>query len=664
MKVALLATHLNLTDQSMPLRTLTLISLLAVSLCPSLPADVTLPSIVSDGMILQRDSDLTVWGWADPDEKVSVHFLGKSLSTTADAAGNWQVSLPPSPAGGPHQMRIAGKNEITLRNILMGDVWLCSGQSNMTHAFDRWQEEYAAEIAASKNAQIRQFRVPTNPILTGPQKDFPGLSWQEADPQSLLEFTVVGYFHAKKLFDKYKVPQGIIMSCVGGTRIEAWTSEAGFKNFPDILDTIERNKDTEYVNRINAEAKADRESDTPPPSEDRGLASAPKWYDPAHQPLNWKSINIPGYWEDQGLRNLDGVVWYRREIEIPAALAGQEIKVKLGRIRNADELYVNGQKVGNTTYEYPQRRYTIPTDLTKPGKNLFVIRVTNYAGSGGFIHDKPYQLEVAGQTIDLKGTWHYKVGEVYRPTRSYKQGISAQSQPSALYNGMIAPFTRYGLHGMLWYQGESNAGNPVSYREFLPNLIADWRQQWNAPNATFLIAQLPNFMDIDFLPPSHSNWAEMREVQLQTALETPNTGLGIAIDLGEWNDIHPGNKKQVGERLALQAMQHAYGETDLVTSGPLFRSQEIVDDTIVLHFDHTGSGLVSSNGEQLAHFAIAGEDKKFVWGDAVIKGDTVVVSSDEVPAPRYVRYAWADNPDFANLGNAEGLPASPFRTDR
>ncbi len=645
-----------------PRRTL-LLALIASLFCTASQADVTLPSIVSDGMILQRDSKLTIWGWADPAENVSVSFLGKTQKTKADANGNWETTLPATPAGGPYQMEIAGKNNITLQNILMGDVWLCSGQSNMTHAFNRWQEEYATEIAHSTSSQIRQFYVPTNPILTGPQKGYPGLSWKEANPQNLLDFTVIGYFHAKKLYDKYQVPQGIIMSCVGGTRIEAWTSEQGFKAFPKILETIERNKDTDHVERVNAEAKADREADGPRKIEDRGLAGDLKWFDPAYQPLNWKSINIPGYWEDQGLRNLDGTVWYRREVELPAAFAKQEVKVKLGRIRDADELYVNGQKVGNTTYEYPQRRYTIPAKLIHPGKNLFVIRVTNHSGDGGFVHDKPYQLEAADQSIDLKGTWHYKVGEVFRPTRAYKQGISAQAQPSALYNGMIAPLTNYRLRGILWYQGESNSWNPSNYRDLLPNLIADWRSQWHAPDATFLIAQLPNFQDIDFLPPEQSNWAEMREIQLQTAQQTPKTGLGIAIDLGEWNDIHPGNKKQVGERLALQAMQLSYGETDLVTSGPLFRSQEIKDGKIILHFDHAGSGLVSSDGEKLAHFAIAGADKQFVWGDAAIKGDTVIVSSDEVPSPRYVRYAWADNPDFANLANAEGLPASPFRTD-
>lgn len=614
-------------------------------------------------MILQRNTKLKIWGWADPGESVMVSFRGRDYQATANDEGEWMVILDPQLPGMPAQMDISASNHITLSNILFGDVWLCSGQSNMTHAFNRWQEEYATEIAESENSKIRQFYVPTTAVLTGPLQDIPGQEWKEANPENLLNFTVVGYFFAKKLYDRYQVPQGIIMSCVGGTRIEAWTSEDGFKEFPEQLETIEKNKDTEYVERVNAAAKADRESNPPIQTVDAGLAGEIKWFDPNFKPLNWKPINIPGYWEDQGIRNLDGVVWYRREIDIPESLAGKRALVKLGRIRNADDLYVNGQRFGGTGYEYPQRRYTIPPDILKPGKNLFVVRVSNQWGPGGFIPDKPYQVEIEDHIIDLKGLWHYRVGEVYRPSPQYKQGINAQSQPASLFNGMIAPLTNYSIRGALWYQGESNAGEPDAYREYLPNLVENWRHEFDNPDLSFLIAQLPRYMEVDYLPVT-SNWALMREVQMDTALEMKNVGTGINIDLGEWNDIHPGRKKPVGERLALRAMELSYGDNSLVPSGPIFNSQKIVGDKIELSFDYVGSGLVSNNGEKLAHFAIAGKDKKFVWADAKIDGDKVVVWSDEVPEPEYVRYAWADNPDFANLGNEEGLPASPFRTDR
>jgi sialate O-acetylesterase len=628
-----------------------------------LVAQVKLPAIVSNGMVLQRNENIKIWGWATTSEKVTVEFMQKSYSTETGKDGKWQIKLDKLEAGGPYKMVITASNKIELNDILIGDVWVCSGQSNMTHYFGRHTERYAKEIAEAKNPKIRQFYVPTTAVLTGPLEDIQDLKWIASTPESVLKFTVIGYFFAKKLYDKYDVPMGIINTCVGGTTIEAWTSEDGFKEYPEILKKIEKNKDTTYVNRVNREALEDRQADGPKIEADKGLIGAIKWYDPAYQPLNWKPINIPGFWEDQGLRNLDGVVWYRKEIEVPASMTGVAVMVKLGRIVNADEFYINGQRVGNTTYEYPQREYAIPSGILKPGKNLFVVRVINQYGKGGFIPDKPYYLLASSDTVDLKGTWHYKVGEVYKRERSYKQGINAQNEPASLYNGMIAPYTNYSVRGILWYQGESNAGNPEMYRKLLPNIIYDWRNHWQLGDIPFLIAQLPNFMDVDYLP-AESNWALIREVQLETALKMPNTALGINIDLGEWNDIHPGNKKPVGERLALAAMSVSYGEKELVSSGPIYKSSRIEGNKIIISFDHAGTGLVSGNGEELAHFAIAGADKKFKWANASINNNEVVVWCDDIANPKFVRYAWADNPDFANLYNIEGLPASPFRTDK
>jgi sialate O-acetylesterase len=643
--------------------TLVLIVVLVVISSIQLKAQVRLPAIVSDGMVLQRDQDLKIWGWANPSEKVTVEFLGKSYTTVTDKDGRWQIKLGPMEAGGPYKMGIKASNTIELNNILIGDVWVCSGQSNMTHYFGRHRERYSKEIAEANLPEIRQFYVPTTAVLTGPLEDIPNLKWKEATPESVIDFTVIGYFFAKKLYDKYNVPMGIINTCVGGTPIEAWTSEEGFKEFPDILKTIEKNKDTAYVNRLNLEAKVDRAADGPKKEADKGLIGVVKWYDAEYEPLNWKRINVPGYWEDQGIRNLDGVVWYRREIEIPKTMEGAEAKVKLGRIVDADELYVNGKRIGNTSYQYPQREYTIPAGVLKTGKNLIVVRVTNSWGKGGFVPDKPYLLLAANDTVDLKGYWQYKVGEVFNHDKKFKRGISAQNQPTSLYNGMIAPYTNYAVKGLLWYQGESNSGNPQAYKKYLPNIINDWRNKWQLGELPFLIAQLPNYMEVDYLP-AESNWAMMREVQLETALNVPNTGVGINIDLGEWNDIHPGNKKPVGERLALAAMRIAYGEKDIVSSGPIYKTSRIEGNKIIISFDHIGSGLVSGNREKLAHFAIAGEDKKFRWGNAIIENNEVVVWCNDIPKPKYVRYAWADNPDFANLYNKEGLPATPFRTDK
>jgi sialate O-acetylesterase len=629
-------------------------------------AKVRLPSVVGDGMVLQRDEAVNVWGWAAPGEKVTVSFLKKKYAAKAGTDGKWKVKLDPVKAGGPYTMKIAGDNTIVLNDILIGDVWVCSGQSNMTHYLGRHSERYAKEIAEANQPEIRQFYVPTQAVISGPLDDTPNLKWVAATPETVLDFTVIGYFFAKKLYDQYHVPMGIINTCVGGTLIEAWMSEEGFNEFPEILKTVKQNQDTAYVNRISREASQVRRPAVATKQDpDKGLAGPVKWYDPAYKPVNWKRINIPGYWEDQGVRDLDGVVWYRRVIDVPQSMTGVEAMVKLGRIVNADELYINGEKVGNTTYEYPQRKYKLGAGVLKPGKNLLVVRVTNQGGKGGFVPDKPYFLLAANDTIDLKGDWDYKVGQVTKRARSMGGGpvvrnISAQDSPTGLYNAMIAPYTNYGVRGFLWYQGESNADNFKAYAKYLPALINDWRSHWQDNNLTFLIAQLPNYMDVDYQP-AESNWAQMRQIQLETALNTPNTGLGINIDLGEWNDIHPENKKPVGERLALQAMQMTYGEKNIVSSGPIRKSARLEGNQIIISFDHTGSGLVSGNGEALAHFAIAGDDGKYEWGNAEIRNNEVVVWSDNVPNPKSVRYAWADNPDFANLYNKEGLPASPFQ---
>ncbi len=618
--------------------------------------------MVSDGMVLQRDAKTTIWGWAAPGEKVAVSFRGKNYRTTSDQNGNWKIALSPMKAGGPYSMDIKASNQITVKDILVGDVYFCSGQSNMVHQMSLHNITYANDIITANYPQIRHFWIPTTTHLAGPAQDLPPASWKSANPQDVNNFSAVAYFFARKLYERYKIPIGLINASVGGTPIEAWTSEEGLKDFPAMLATVNRNRDTSYVNPIQRRAAAVAAANRQKPEQDKGLTASVKWFDPAYVPKGWRNINIPGYWEDQGIKDLNGAVWYRREIDIPASMAGVPAKVFLGRIVDADFLYINGKQVGNTTYQYPQRRYSLPAGTLKPGKNLLVIRVLNQGGKGGFVPDKPYYIEANGQTLDLQGTWHYKVGDVYRPASGgYEGGINLQNQPTALYNAMVAPATNYTIKGVLWYQGESNAGNPAEYKKLFPALISDWRSKWQQGNLPFLYVQLPNFMEVNYLP-SESNWALMREAALQT-LSVPNTAMAVTIELGEWNDIHPDNKKDVGERLALAAQRLIYGDKKLVSSGPLYQSSRIEGNKIILSFTNVGSGLTSIDGEELSWFAIAGSDKKFVWAKAIIEGEKVVVWSDEVPEPKYVRYAWADNPDGANLYNKEKLPASPFRTD-
>lgn len=625
-------------------------------------AQIKLPQLVRDSMVLQRDAKVNIWGWASAGENISASFNGKKYQTKADANGKWLFQLAPTKAGGPYTMELSGKNKIILKDILVGDVWFCSGQSNMVHQLNIHDVAYAKEIAEANNPAIRQFWIPTLTSLAGPQQDLPSGYWKSAVGEDVRPFSAVAYFFALKIYQQYKIPIGIINASVGGTPIEAWTSEEGLKDFSNLSNTILKNKDTAYLNSFNR--RPGGFGNRPAPPVDAGLAGPLKWFDPNYVPKGWRNINIPGYWEDQGVKDLNGVVWYRREIDIPASMAGKQARVFLGRIVDADELYINGKQVGNTTYQYPQRRYQVPAQLLKPGKNVFVIRVTNTNGKGGFVPDKPYCIFSGTDTVDLKGYWQYKVGLVNRPFTGGGfggGGINAQNQPAALYNAMVAPEIQYTIKGFCWYQGESNAGKPQEYEKLMLALINDWRNKWNQGSLPFLYVQLPGFMDYNYLP-SESGWAMLRESQLK-ALSAPNSAMAVAIDLGEWNDIHPDNKRDVGERMALAALKLAYGE-DLVYSGPIYQNAIIEGDKIVISFNHTGTGLITNDGEEPGDFAIAGADKKFVWAKAKIEGNKVIVWSDEIKQPMYVRYAWADNPVHPNLYNKEGLPASPFRTDK
>jgi len=375
----------------------------------------------------------------------------------------------------------------------------------------------------------------------------------------------------------------------------------------------------------------------------------------------WKQMKVPGYWADINNQELNGAVWFRRTIEVPASMLNKPLKLELGRIIDADSVFINGQYAGNTTYQYPPRRYILSSNMLKEGKNTIAIRVISNSGKGGFVLDKPYELTTTTDTIELKGNWKYKVGAVMPPLPAE---TFVRWKPGGLYNAMIAPLVNYSIKGVIWYQGEANANNAtkaLEYQKLFPALIKDWRQQWKQGDFPFLYVQLPNFTEAKEQP-SESDWAQLREAQLKT-LSIPNTGMAVAIDLGEWNDIHPSNKKVVGKRLVLVAESVAYKEKNIVYSGPLYQSMKIEGNKIIISFTNKGSGLIAKGNTELKYFAIAGTDKKFVWANAVIQNNKVVVWNDAVKNPVVVCYAWADNPEGANLYNKEGLPASPFTTD-
>ena len=619
-------------------------------------AKIKLPVIFSDGMVLQRETENKIRGWASVGEEIELLFNKETYHALTNERGEWEIVLPLQKAGGPYEMVFRGENEIKISNILFGDVWFCSGQSNMVLTMERVKEKYPGEIQNASFPEIRNFTVPVKNALNGAQEDLPGGLWMETNPVNVLSFSAVAYFFARDIYSRVKVPVGIINASVGGTPIEAWISEEGFQNFSDIKKIINKNKDTAYV---AAQLKAAKPATTYE-LKDKGLLEQPRWFEDTYVPKGWYTINIPGYWEDQGVRNLNGVVWYRKEIDLPKSMTGVPAKLFMGRIVDADEVYINGEKVGNITYQYPPRRYNIKEGLLKTGKNTIVIRVGNYAGKGGFVPDKPYYLTANNQDIDLKGTWEYKVGEVFEPKGESPPAFVVQDQPTALYNAMVAPVIQQKVKGFLWYQGETNSWNPKPYFDYLYALIQDWRSKWQNDDLPFLYVQLANFMEVDYLP-VESKWAELRFAQFR-ALSVPNTAMTVTIDLGEWNDIHPLNKKDVGERLAKAALKLAYNK-NIVYSGPIYSSSKIDGNKIVLSFDHIGSGLISNDGEPLRRFEIAGSDGIFRWATAKIIGAKIEVWNENIAHPVKVRYAWSDNPRDANLYNKEGLPASPFQTE-
>jgi sialate O-acetylesterase len=563
-------------------------------------------------------------------------------------------------AGGPYTMDITGSNHISLRDILMGDVWVCSGQSNMELPMERVKEKYPDVIAHSFNPNIRQFNESMRYVFTGPQEDLPSGRWEAANPETVLRFTAVGYFFARSLYEKYHVPIGLIKAAVGGSPAEAWISEDDLKEFPHYLAAAQKYKDSSFVDSLQKRDKATVTNWTNQLNqEDKGLHGPKPWFDSSYVPEGWNTMSIPGYWSDQGVGAVNGAIWFRKEIQVPASMANKIAKLYMGRIVDADFLYVNGVQIGNTTYQYPPRRYTIPPGVLKPGKNVIVVRVISNTGKGGFVPDKPYCLTSGDQTIDLKGNWQYQTGAAVSPLPN--GSAPPQYQPIGLFNGMIAPLLNYSIKGVIWYQGESNAGKAAEYRTLFPTLIRNWRKKWQEGNFPFLYVQLANFMEAK-REPSESGWAELREAQRNT-LSLPNTGMAVITDLGEWNDIHPLNKEDVGKRLALAAEKIAYGDSKVVYSGPLYQSMSKEGSKIILHFTNTGSGLIAKGGGDLQHFAIAGSDHKYQWAKAKIEGNKVIVWNDSIKDPVSVRYAWADNPEGANLYNKEGLPASPFRTD-
>ena len=647
----------------------------------SVSGKLKLPRLISDGMVLQRDTEVKIWGWAEKGDTVIVKFAGSIFKSIAGDDGKWETIIRPMPAGGPYTMEISaysngdgtgcidsgaevGKSgaakHIVINDIMAGDVWVCSGQSNMQTPVLRVIEQFGKEVREACCSDIRYFQVPERYDFNDRQIDLEGGCWACPDQNNVLEFSALALFYALEIHKRYSVPVGIINASIGGTPIEAWMSEDSLKDWPLKLDELARCKDGSYIAGVmKSEAEAIAQWFDRLDQLDAGLADSEGcWTGDKCDNSQWPSANLPASWPEIGIRDFYGSIWLKKELEIPVELAGKPAVLRLGTIVDSDAAYINGVEVGATTYRYPPRKYDVPAGIIKGGKNIITIRTVSNAGDGGLVEEKPYSLELGSHIFDLAGEWKYKIGAAMdRPL----PGMTFFSyKPAGLFNGMISPLLGYTLKGVLWYQGESNTTAAREYTTLFSRMISEWRSEWKLGNLPFFFVQLANFMR-PASEPGPSEWAELREAQMK-ALDLPDTGMAVAIDIGEWNDIHPVDKMTVAQRLALCARKTAYGE-EIICSGPLCKDWTIDGSHMTIRFHEETGRLVSKGGEPLRQFSIAGADQKFIWANAVIKDNSVIVWNNEIMEPVAVRYAWADNPEGANLYNEEGLPASPFRTD-
>ncbi|WP_368564230.1 sialate O-acetylesterase [Pseudoxanthomonas sp. UTMC 1351] len=625
---------------------------------PSAQAKVELPLLFSDGAIVQRDKPLPVWGWASPGAKIEVEFDGRSATATAAKDGAWRVELPAHKAGGPYILRVRGDGEaVAVNDVLVGDVWLASGQSNMEWPLYQAKDAQQA-IASANDPLIRHFKVPKS-WSEKPETRLAGGSWKAASPQTVGEFSAVGYYFARELRAKTGVPIGIINSTWGGSRIEAWMDGQTLgiettrlaKRMRDLR--VKEDRDMAIVEGKLAQWGA-------MPADDTG------WQVVELDESAWVDIAVPVLWEEAGWLGLDGVAWYRTHFELTAEQARKGVRVSFGRVDDSDQAWVNGVAVGGITREYnTPRQYDVPAKALRAGRNVLAVRVVDDGGGGG-IHGDAEELHVQladGARMPLAREWKFRVVQARLDASDGKNLIE-----TLLFNQMILPAQPYPLSGVIWYQGEANADKLAGahrYREQFPALIGQLRRQWNAPQLPFLWVQLANFdsgVDVSAEGRTESPWAMLRESQSRT-LTLPATAQVVTIDVGDPKDIHPLDKQTVGHRLALAARHVVYGEA-LVYSGPVYRSVRFEAGRARVAFDLGGSALaIRGDGSKLHGFEIAGADRKFHPAHAVIDGDTIVVSSDAVAKPQAVRYAWRDNPEEADLINRDGLPASPFRTD-
>ena len=662
------------TQHPTPMKSPAFLLILTLAALP-VSAKPVMPPLFTDNMVFQQQTDAPIWGQAKAGKKVTItaSWATTPVETTADAQGNWRTTLRTPQAGGPYTLTVSDGQKVTLQNVMVGEVWLCSGQSNMEMPVDGWSrvlnfEQEKQEANQYQNIRLLQVRKNTSPQ---PLNDFEtnlGGGWQVCSAQSVKEFSATAYFFGRDIHKYRNVPVGLIDASWGGTFIEPWTSAQALALHPDMQQDLQRvaalpadKNEREQLYQKQLDEWKQREATLD--SSARGF-EIPELitHHLSRITSKWSTMTIPVKWEEGGLPGYDGVAWLLRTVDIPGAWAGKEVKIVLGPlVDDIDYTYFNGQLVGHTNAYGEMRSYTIPARQVKDGTAVIAMRIIDTGGEGGLYSsaDQLY-MECRGERLPLAGQWHYKATTPLSALQPIPvDNASSPNQVTVLYNAMINPLVGFAIRGTIWYQGCNNEHKGYQYRELLPLMIRDWRTKWGY-DFPFYIVQLANYKQQQ-TQPGDDEWAEVREAQAMAARHVEKSGLACLIDIGEANDIHPRNKQEVGRRLALIARANTYGEKGLEFSGPLYKDYQIEGNSIRLLFDHA-DGLRTSDGSPLTGFAIAGSDHQWHWAQARIDGQTVIVSSPDVTAPVAVRYAWHVNP-LCNLQNAAGLPAVPFRTD-
>ena len=645
-----------------------------------------LAGLFTDHIVLQRQMQVPVWGKGQPGKTVTVRFNGQKITATVDAKGNWQAALAPMKAGGPFTLIVkSGAQTIQLKDVLIGEVWLCSGQSNMEMPVKGWPPgapvlHSQQEIKAANFPEIRLFTVPKT-IAIKPVNRVKS-QWQICSPQTVADFSATAYFFGKKLYQKLHVPIGLIHSSWGGTPAEAWVSAECLKRMPEFKKPLEELKNIipqtkklkTWLARLKSIDLSTQNWQTFWEKTDFGdqRFAAPKFDD-----YSWPKMQLPTNWERTEVGQFDGAVWFRKKITIPKSWQGKTLQLSLGPIDDMDRVYFNGQKIGGHEQLglwQLKRSYPLPEKLVRAGENVIAVLVIDTQGGGGIYGHaqdlKLYWKTSPDQSMALAGSWRYlPVAEIRGQTLFlFAQGENSYfhrpklplafgpNTPTLLYNGMISPLIPFALRGVIWYQGESNVGRAEQYATLFPLLINCWRDHWQEGDFPFYFVQIAPF---DYGAGGRAQF--LREAQLKTLLKVKNSGMVVTTDIGNPQNIHPANKQAVGNRLARWALAKTYGRKNVVFSGPLYKSMKKEGNTSRLHFDYVRSGLVAKGGK-LIGFTIAGNDHKFYPAQAKIEGKTVVVWSSKVANPKAVRFGWS-NTAQPNLFNKEGLPASPFRTD-